>query len=153
MLIVFWPYFFFVLVVRALEYVNTKSDIPSFSRTTLVIWMVATTLLSARTQLPRPGIALMTQESVRFQKLLFKLLQHISCSIAASPFLNQYKNARARKIMFPGKCKTSNQKLVVKFWFVIKTLTTNVTASLTFFSLLCNGFIRKVIHKIWVLVY
>lgn len=66
---------------------NTKSDIPSSSlRTTLVIWMVGTTLLSARTQLPRPGTALMTQESVRFQTLQFKLLQPISCFTAANPF-------------------------------------------------------------------
>nr|XP_028706742.1 inactive ubiquitin carboxyl-terminal hydrolase 50 isoform X3 [Macaca mulatta] len=64
-------------------------------RTTLVIWMVATTLLSARIHSPRPGIALMTHESVRFQILPFKMLQHISCSIAASPFPYQYKSIKS----------------------------------------------------------
>ncbi|XP_070922974.1 ubiquitin carboxyl-terminal hydrolase 50 isoform X7 [Macaca nemestrina] len=70
---------------------------PCMYITTLVIWMVATTLLSARIHSPRPGIALMTHESVRFQILPFKMLRHISCSIAASPFPYQYKSIKSQE--------------------------------------------------------
>lgn len=120
---IYWPYFF---DSKCLKYsnVNTNADIPFSSRTILVIWMVATTLLSARTRWPRPGIALMTHESVRFRTLQFKLLQRISCSIAASPFLYLYKNARVRNMVIPENCKTSSQKLVLKFCTIIKTLAT-----------------------------
>lgn len=113
---------------------------PLSPRTTLVIWMVATTLLSPRTQWPRPGTALMTHESVRFQILQSKLLQHISCSTAVSPFLYLHKNARPKKMVFPENCKTSSENLVLKFCFVIKSLATYLH-SLTFLSLsgiLCN---------------
>lgn len=106
----------------SLEYwrVNTKSDIASSPRTTLVIWTVATTLLSARTQLLRPGTALTTPASVRFPTLPFRPPQPISCSTAASLSLYLYRKAHARKWVFPENCKTSN--LVVEFCFVIKLL-------------------------------
>lgn len=104
------------------SHVNTKSDIPSSPRTTLVTWMVATTLLSARTQWAKPGLALTTHELVRFQILQFKLLQPISCSIAASPSLYLYRNARARKMKLDESYQTSNEKLVLTFCLVIKLL-------------------------------
>lgn len=127
---------------------NTKSEIPSSPRTTLVIWMAATTQLSARTQWPTPGTALMTHESVRFQILQFKPLQHISCSIAASPFLYPHKNARARKMVFPENCKTSNQKLVLKFCFVIKLVQLAcITAIFKSFWNIMQSFYKSVVKK------
>ncbi|XP_060030632.1 inactive ubiquitin carboxyl-terminal hydrolase 50 isoform X2 [Erinaceus europaeus] len=106
--------------VRASISKAPKIIIFHLKRTTLVIWMVGTTLLSARTQLPRPGTALMTQESVRFQTLQFKLLQPISCFTAANPFPYLYTNAGARRRVFPENCKQMQPETGSKFCFVIK---------------------------------
>lgn len=51
----------------------------------------------------------MTPESVRSQTLQFKQLQPIFCSIAASPFLCQYRSAGARTV--PWSLQTSHQEL------------------------------------------